>query len=511
MPKEEKASTTCSAGPTRSGCSRSSVARRWGCCPRLQPREFYDLVIEIALIRPGPIQGGAVHPFVRRKLGNEKITYLAPQARAGAGAHARHPDLPRAAHADGDGGGGLHGRGCRPAASRDGVQARGRTDRVAAREALRGHGHQRDRGRRRRRDLRQHPGVRELRLRREPLAGVRAARLRELVDQAALPRGVPRGAAAGAADGLLLAGDPHWRMPAGTVSRCCGPTSMRSGSEAVLEPVGGARIAATGHGLACLDHEQPPSGLFDRTRSPTSPPPTGVTARFAVRLGLAAVKRHRRRRSPSASSPSASARATSATCATSCAASGSRRRSSRRSRPRGRSSAWGSRGARRSGSPAPPRRTASSSCPIRSSRCSRRCSRPDGSNSSRATCGRPASHRRPPVPHVASRSRRAGCSLAEPRSARVRAPGRGRGPRHPPATAGDGMRNHVHQPRRRDGLVNVICSVGVWNKYRRVVRDSPALIVRGMLERSVEGVTNLLADRFEPLAMVPRTKSRDFR
>ena len=33
-----------------------------GTLPRLQPREFYDLAIEIALIRPGPIQGGAVHP-----------------------------------------------------------------------------------------------------------------------------------------------------------------------------------------------------------------------------------------------------------------------------------------------------------------------------------------------------------------------------------------------------------------------------------------------------------------
>ena len=37
-----------------------------GTLPRLQPRRFYDLVIEIALIRPGPIQGGAVHPYIRR-------------------------------------------------------------------------------------------------------------------------------------------------------------------------------------------------------------------------------------------------------------------------------------------------------------------------------------------------------------------------------------------------------------------------------------------------------------
>ena len=61
------------------------------------------------------------------------------------------------------------------------------------------------------------------------------------------------------------------------------------------------------------------------------------------------------------------------------------------------------------------------------------------------------------------------------------------------------------------GLVNVICSVGVWNRYRRVVRDSPALIVRGMLERSMEGVTNLLADRFEDLRVGVQHHSRDFR
>ncbi|MGH3682755.1 MAG: error-prone DNA polymerase, partial [Natronosporangium sp.] len=40
--------------------------------PRLQPREFYDLVVEVALIRPGPIQGGSVHPFIRRKNGEEE-------------------------------------------------------------------------------------------------------------------------------------------------------------------------------------------------------------------------------------------------------------------------------------------------------------------------------------------------------------------------------------------------------------------------------------------------------
>ncbi len=43
--------------------------------PRLKPRRFYDLVIQVAIIRPGPIQGGMVHPFLRRRNGEETIDY----------------------------------------------------------------------------------------------------------------------------------------------------------------------------------------------------------------------------------------------------------------------------------------------------------------------------------------------------------------------------------------------------------------------------------------------------
>ena len=43
--------------------------------PRLRPRTFYDLVVEVALVRPGPIQGGAVHPYLRRRQGKEPIDY----------------------------------------------------------------------------------------------------------------------------------------------------------------------------------------------------------------------------------------------------------------------------------------------------------------------------------------------------------------------------------------------------------------------------------------------------
>ena len=49
--------------------------------PRLKPECFYDLVIEIAIVRPGPIQGGMVHPYLRRKAGVEPVTYPTPEVR----------------------------------------------------------------------------------------------------------------------------------------------------------------------------------------------------------------------------------------------------------------------------------------------------------------------------------------------------------------------------------------------------------------------------------------------
>jgi error-prone DNA polymerase len=50
--------------------------------PRLKPRCYYDLVTQIAIIRPGPIQGGMVHPYLRRRQGLEKITYPSPELEA---------------------------------------------------------------------------------------------------------------------------------------------------------------------------------------------------------------------------------------------------------------------------------------------------------------------------------------------------------------------------------------------------------------------------------------------
>jgi error-prone DNA polymerase len=60
------------------------------------------------------------------------------------------------------------------------------------------------------------------------------------------------------------------------------------------------------------------------------------------------------------------------------------------------------------------------------------------------------------------------------------------------------------------GLLNVVCSTGLWQRYRKVARTSAALLVRGTLEIS-EGVVNLVAERLETLAVPIRSPSRDFR
>jgi error-prone DNA polymerase len=61
--------------------------------PRLKPRVFYDLVIEVAIVRPGPIQGDMVHPYLRRRNGQEKVVYPSPSP-----AHGDKDELRRVLH-----------------------------------------------------------------------------------------------------------------------------------------------------------------------------------------------------------------------------------------------------------------------------------------------------------------------------------------------------------------------------------------------------------------------------
>ena len=60
------------------------------------------------------------------------------------------------------------------------------------------------------------------------------------------------------------------------------------------------------------------------------------------------------------------------------------------------------------------------------------------------------------------------------------------------------------------GLLNIICTAGLWQRFRTVARSSPALVVRGRLERA-DGATNLLAEHLAPLSLRVPSASRDFR
>lgn len=59
------------------------------------------------------------------------------------------------------------------------------------------------------------------------------------------------------------------------------------------------------------------------------------------------------------------------------------------------------------------------------------------------------------------------------------------------------------------GLLNVVCSPGLWSRFRQVARTSAALVVRGRLERA-DGATNLVAEHLAPLSLQVPTRSRDF-
>ncbi|KQY59652.1 DNA polymerase III subunit alpha [Aeromicrobium sp. Root495] len=78
MPKEEAGVYDMLCKADSIGVFQVESRAQIGTLPRLQPRCFYDLAIEIALIRPGPIQGGAVHPYIRRATGVDPVTYPHP-------------------------------------------------------------------------------------------------------------------------------------------------------------------------------------------------------------------------------------------------------------------------------------------------------------------------------------------------------------------------------------------------------------------------------------------------
>ena len=171
--------------------------------PRLRPRCFYDLVIEVAIVRPGPIQGDMVHPFLKRRQGKEPVTFPCPDARAWparrTGADPRaddgRADLPGAGDEDRARRGQVQpGRG-QPVAQGDGdvPQSRGTIDllqdKMVGRMVERGYDPDFARAL-----LPPDPRVRRIWLSRKPRGELRAPRLRVELDQMEISGGVRGGA-----------------------------------------------------------------------------------------------------------------------------------------------------------------------------------------------------------------------------------------------------------------------------------------------------------------------------
>ena len=75
IPKEEPAVYAMLTRADSVGVFQVESRAQMTMLPRLKPKEFYDLVIEVAIVRPGPIQGGMVHPYLRRRMGQEPVVF----------------------------------------------------------------------------------------------------------------------------------------------------------------------------------------------------------------------------------------------------------------------------------------------------------------------------------------------------------------------------------------------------------------------------------------------------
>ncbi len=538
LPKEEQGVYDMLCRADSIGVFQVESRAQMGLLPRLQPRRFYDLVVQIALIRPGPIQGGAVHPFVRRRLGREPVTYphpkLEPVLKRTLGVPVFQEQLMQMAMAVGDCSG---------------------EDADLLRRAMGS-----KRGLERIESLRQklYAGMA-----RNGLVGQAADHLYAQI-QAFSNFGFAESHSLSFAllvyasswmklhypaaflAGLLRAQPMGFYSPATLVSDArrhgvvvLRPDLTRSGVDAGLEPTepgdppaevveataghrvstsstsdGEARPAVAGPTGrdACRERRQPKVGGFDATAVDESAAHRR-DGNFAVRLGLAAVrgigrgvadrivterKAHGdfrsmedlvRRTGLTAEHLEALAAAGALECL------GLTRRQA----------LW------RAGSAALDQ---------------------PGSLPGTLVASQPLLFDEPtPTEVLADDLWATGLSTADHPIAQLRAELEARGVL---STAGlataepdrrvevGGLVTHRQRPGTASGitfvsledefgLVNVVCSVGVWQRYRRIARSSPALIVRGKLERSPEGVVNVVADRLEPLPIMVVHRSRDFR
>jgi error-prone DNA polymerase len=513
LPKDEKAVYDMLCRADSIGVFQVESRAQMGLLPRLQPREFYDLVIQIALVRPGPIQGGAVHPFVRRKLGQEEVTYvhekLRPVLERTKGVPVFQEQLMGMAVAIGE---------CSAADADVLRRAMGSKRGIERIESIR---EQLFRGMIEVNGLSQQEAD-------AIYAKIQAFANFGFAESHALSFGLLVYASswiklhypAAFLAGLLRAQPMGFYSPATLTAdaRRHGvevrrPDLHRSGVQATLEPVADAARAQGPTGLdTCTHQDQPPVGEFD----PAAPDETAAHRRdgaFAVRLGLAAVTgigvkaAERIVAEREASGPYRDlrdlVRRTGLTAAQlealSTAGAFESLGISRRA------GIWLAGSAAQDRAEFLPDSMLSVQPPLFADQTSYDILAADLWATGVSTDDHPMTHYRSALDArgvlTSSELRR------HENGRRVEVAGLVTHRQRPATASGITFLNLEDE----HGLVNVICSVGVWNRYRRIVRDSPALIVRGILERSVEGVTNLVADAFEDLRVGVAHSSRDFR
>ncbi|GAA2571669.1 error-prone DNA polymerase [Microbacterium binotii] len=507
LPKEEAAVYDMLCRADSIGVFQVESRAQMGLLPRLQPRAFYDLVIEIALVRPGPIQGGAVHPFVRRKLGHEEVTYphpdLIPVLERTKGIPVFQEQLMQMAMVVGD----LSGEDAdlmrRAMGSKRGQE---RIDSLKEKlyAGMARHGLVDEDADAIYRKIQAFAnfGFAESHSLSFGLL-VYASSWIKLHYPAAFLAGLLRAQPMGFYSPATLTADA--RRHGVEVRR---PDVQLSGAQAGLEPLGD-RAEPTG--MEACRGPQPPVGPFDAA-APDESAAHRRDGAFAVRLGLAAVTGIGEKvaaRIVAARDPEgpfrdmrdlvrrcdlsvAQLEALATAGAFDCF--GLTRREA----------IWSAGTAAQDRAEFLPDTVMAVQPPLFPDPSSYETLAADLWATGISTDDHPLTHYRSTLDArgvLTSREMRAHES-----GRRIQVAGLVTHRQRPATASGITFLNLEDE----HGLVNVICSTGVWNRYRRIVRDSPALIVRGMLERSAEGVTNLVADAFEDLRVGVSHRSRDF-
>ncbi|MCU1529931.1 MAG: dnaE2, partial [Frondihabitans sp.] len=508
IPKEEAAVYDMLCRADSVGVFQVESRAQMGLLPRLQPRRFYDLVVQIALIRPGPIQGGAVHPFVRRRLGQEDVTYahpkLIPALERTLGIPVFQEQLMQMAMAVGECSGEDADLLRRAMGSKRGLE---RIDSLKAKlyAGMAKNGLTGDIADAIYNQIQAFAnfGFAESHSLSFALL-VYASSWIKLHYPAAFLAGLLRAQPMGFYSPSTLTSDA--RHHGVEVRR---PDILRSDAEARLEPLSSDPLPT---GMpSCVDHDQPPIPTFDR-----SAPDVSAAHRrddgFAVRLGLAGVNRigtkvaeqivaERKRGGDYRDMRDLVRRTRLDTAQLETLAAAGAFDSFGLAR---REAIWLAGSAAQDRPEFLPDTIVSVQPPLFTDPTAFETLAADLWATGISTDDHPMAHFRERLNERGVLSSRALRTAESGR--RVEVAGLVTHRQRPGTASGITFINLEDE----HGLVNVICTVGVWNRYRRTAREEPALVIRGILERSTEGVTNLLADRFEALRVSIAHSSRDF-